>query len=258
MNKSHLLGAFCAGLFSLGSVSTANAALIASWSGDGNAIDSVAGRNGTLVGGAGYATGIQGQAFDFSGTTDYVTVPDDNVWSFGNDSFTVELWANFETYGEGAQSLSSIFIGHDEGGGERNKWFFYYDEARERLGFHINGGSGRDYILSPTQFTPDFGEWQHFAVTRSGSSYEFYADGNSLGIATNSMEILNANATLTIGKAENVGYFDGLIDEVHIYDEALTSAQIMEISGVPLPAAAWLFGSGLLGLIGMARRKKAA
>mgnify|MGYP001144910960 CR=1 FL=1 len=29
------------------------------------------------------------------------------------------------------------------------------------------------------------------------------------------------------------------------------------ISPVPLPAAAWLFGSGLLGLVGMARRKKA-
>jgi len=29
-------------------------------------------------------------------------------------------------------------------------------------------------------------------------------------------------------------------------------------SAVPVPAAAWLFGSGLLGLVGMARRKKAA
>ena len=30
------------------------------------------------------------------------------------------------------------------------------------------------------------------------------------------------------------------------------------ISSVPVPAAIWLFGSGLLGLVGMARRKKAA
>jgi hypothetical protein len=32
----------------------------------------------------------------------------------------------------------------------------------------------------------------------------------------------------------------------------------IEISQVPLPAAVWLFGSGLLGLVGIARRKKAA
>jgi hypothetical protein len=30
------------------------------------------------------------------------------------------------------------------------------------------------------------------------------------------------------------------------------------VSPVPIPAAVWLFGSGLLGLVGMARRKKAA
>jgi len=29
------------------------------------------------------------------------------------------------------------------------------------------------------------------------------------------------------------------------------------VSAVPVPAAVWLFGSGLLGLVGIARRKKA-
>jgi len=35
------------------------------------------------------------------------------------------------------------------------------------------------------------------------------------------------------------------------------SALVREISTVPVPAAVWLFGSGLIGLVGMARRKKA-
>jgi hypothetical protein len=34
--------------------------------------------------------------------------------------------------------------------------------------------------------------------------------------------------------------------------------EIDVVSPVPIPAAVWLFGSGLLGLIGIARRKKAA
>lgn len=37
-----------------------------------------------------------------------------------------------------------------------------------------------------------------------------------------------------------------------------TSVMTMQISQVPLPAAVWFFGSGLLGLVGMARRRKAA
>lgn len=32
---------------------------------------------------------------------------------------------------------------------------------------------------------------------------------------------------------------------------------VTDVSEVPLPAAIWLFGSGLIGLVGMARRKKA-
>ena len=37
----------------------------------------------------------------------------------------------------------------------------------------------------------------------------------------------------------------------------VASALVRDVSTVPVPAAAWLFGSGLLGLIGVARRKKA-
>ncbi len=36
------------------------------------------------------------------------------------------------------------------------------------------------------------------------------------------------------------------------------SMEVLSISTVPIPAAVWLFGSGLLGLLGIARRKKAS
>ncbi len=48
--------------------------------------------------------------------------------------------------------------------------------------------------------------------------------------------------------ANNACRFDALIDNVSI---------VTEVSAVPVPAAVWLFGSGLLGLVGVARRKKA-
>ncbi|HFD32315.1 MAG TPA: VPLPA-CTERM sorting domain-containing protein [Gammaproteobacteria bacterium] len=35
------------------------------------------------------------------------------------------------------------------------------------------------------------------------------------------------------------------------------AVQTGDVSAVPVPAAAWLFGSGLLGLVGAARRKRA-
>jgi hypothetical protein len=49
--------------------------------------------------------------------------------------------------------------------------------------------------------------------------------------------------------------FNGLIDELAIYDRALTQTEIQaHLAAVPVPTAAWLFSSGLLGLIGIARR----
>jgi hypothetical protein len=40
-------------------------------------------------------------------------------------------------------------------------------------------------------------------------------------------------------------------------DEEIVAEGTMSVSPIPIPAAVWLFGSGLLGLVGIARRKKA-
>ncbi len=65
-------------------------------SANGNAVDSIGGRNGTLVG-ATFNVGISGQAFSFDGGDDYVSVPDDDLWSFGSDPFSLATWVNFNT-----------------------------------------------------------------------------------------------------------------------------------------------------------------
>ncbi len=70
---------------------------------------------------------------------------------------------------------------------------------------------------------------------------------------------------LTSANFENTIYWGG-ISSITVNDVPLTNYQLISASGadyryatapVPLPAAVWLFGSGLLGLIGIARRKKA-
>jgi len=68
------------------------------------------------------------------------------------------------------------------------------------------------------------------------------------GIGTGIPDVPSATYSLTI--IAKVNHPGGSPTEVSSFDA--------EISAVPVPAAVWLFGSGLLGLIGMARRKKAA
>ena len=124
-----------------------------------------------------------------------------------------------------------------------------------------------------------------------GSDPSFTRDDNPAAAAANRVEVtpdalvgaafgnfagmsgpaLVAPITFTAGLAEGVAVFDlgpSSSSSVGGFFSAATfleqfpdyqgvSVEITGISEVPVPAAVWLFGSGLLGLIGMARRRTA-
>lgn len=202
--------------------------VISWWRGDGNAREVVAGHPSTLRGGTTFAPGIVGEAFHFAGTDAFVGVRDSDLWTFGTQDFTVELWVNFAQI-QGRDP----FMSHDVGPGGRNKWIFWYDE----LGHGISGPALRFHINSPTlgpqdpiiaPWTPTVGQWYHVAVTRGGSTYTLYIDGAPVATATHTAAIPDAAVPLTIGRAE--AYFlQGLIDEPALFTRALTAAEIHAI-----------------------------
>nr|MBK9650727.1 hypothetical protein [Bacteroidota bacterium] len=51
--------------------------------------------DGILNNGASYTIGKVGNAVEFDGSNDYISVPDDAKWAFGSNNFSVEFWANF-------------------------------------------------------------------------------------------------------------------------------------------------------------------
>ena len=230
--QGNLIGTNAAG--TAGVFSTpAQTSLIADWSGNGNALDSSGnGHNGTLVNGAGFGPGNIGQAFQFNGVNQYVSVPQSNAWAFGNGPFTVGLWADFSAIRQGALgSAPNVFTGADDGAGATNKWIFFYD-GKGHLAFHINTfSSGSTFLTPPTTFFPSVGAWNFYAITMSGGTFTFYVNGVSLGTATSSLAIPQVNAPLTIGQAEGLGYFDGGMEQVQIYNQALSPSQVAQLAG---------------------------
>ncbi|UQR62258.1 hypothetical protein LRP30_36640 [Bradyrhizobium sp. C-145] len=76
-------------------------------------------------GGATHVPGVTGNALQFNGSSDYVSVADSPDWNFGSGDFTLEFWANFNSIPSGsAGQPGDVLIGQDEGGGTTNKWFF--------------------------------------------------------------------------------------------------------------------------------------
>ncbi|OAQ20531.1 LamG domain-containing protein [Thermosulfurimonas dismutans] len=102
----------------------------------------------------------------------------------------------------------------------------------------------------------------HFvAVTYDGSTLRFYKDASLVGEVNISAGIQAANSPIYVG-ADFPGsdnYFYGIMDEVTLWQTALSSDQISTLysyngAPVPLPAGVWLLGGGLLGW-GIFRRK---
>ena len=237
--RSYSLAAIFGVLLFISQVSSALAqlptGLVSWWDGDlvsgHTAFDLGSGINGALVNDATVAPGKVGNAFSFDGIDDFVQVPDSNLWAFGSNDFSIGLWANFSTVDTGSRDqLRNVFVAHD--GAQPpfftvNKWIFHY--AENGLFFHIfDMTEGIPIFLGPFPFTPVVGQFHHFAVTRSSSTYTFYADGAAIGSTIDSRPIPNATAPLTIGQSEGVGFFHGLIDEVQIYSRALSQAEIQE------------------------------
>lgn len=206
--------------------------LIAWWPGDGDASDIVGGRDGTLVGGAGFAAGKVDQAFSFDGNG-FVSIPDDPLWTLGDNAFTVDLWVRFNSIGVNGRHT---FVGHSESGGEFNKWIFWFDEFGHvpspqfvpALRFHVNSPSVPPTDTTVAPWAAQVGTWYHVAVTREGSTYKLFIDGVNVVTDVDANTIPDPGVPLTIGGAEGLN-IDGMIDEVEIFNRALSDQEIASL-----------------------------
>ncbi|MGB8853330.1 MAG: LamG domain-containing protein [Pirellulales bacterium] len=151
-------------------------------------------------------------------------------------------------------------MGHDEGGGTTNKWFFSY-MSDGTLGLHINstGGSGV-FLTSPSAAPVATGTWNLFAITRSGSTYTFYKNSTSLGTVNYSTALPAIAAPLTIGQTgEGIGFVNGCLQNVQIFDTALSQSEVAALL-VPEPStlAGCVVALGSLGMYRLRRRRRHA
>jgi len=167
--------------------------------------------------------GMIDNALSFNGISDYISVPDNADWTFSDD-FTIALWVKFNTFNP--KWWESAFIGHDEGPYQANKWIFSYDTGDSKTLFHINYPGANGPIIKGNQWAAQAGVWYFIAVTRSGSTYTFYREGISDGAQSDGTAIPDASAPLTIGWAEEYATFDGALDDVRIYNKALSDVEI--------------------------------
>jgi hypothetical protein len=204
--------------------------------------DTAGGHNGT-INGAAWAAGKVGGALSFDGVNDYIRVPDNPSVRFTqNSSFTLCTWINpISTNGQGAllskwqtDSRSGLFTYTME-------WW----KANEVIGFGAcNSGHSYVYPASPDGIAP-VGVWSHIACVYDNRNMRIYVNGeleasgyfpySTTNVADNDLGI---GALITSGVER---YFGGTLDDVRIYNRALTAD---EIKNIPEPATIMLLSMG--------------
>jgi len=83
-------------------------------------------------------------------------------------------------------------------------------------------------------------EWHHYAMVKSGTSYQWYVDGMAQGVASNFVYSETSRIPFLIG-GDGVNkpneHFEGCIDDVVLYREALTAEEVVDVQNGYYPYA---------------------
>jgi len=180
--------------------------------------------------------GYSVESVDFDSASDqYVTMGNVALLNFERtDAFSFSVW--FKTTDTSQITLLSKFSSAGVG------WYFNLDSGA--VGLHLWAGSSSNRLgVRSTLLTYADGNWHHAVVTYDGSETAagivFVIDGvvdNGVTISeTISSNIANSWPVIIGGRAEPLYYWDGGIDEVAIYDAALSESEALWIYNFGAP-----------------------
>jgi hypothetical protein len=202
--------------------------------GEGTTTEDLTGNehNGVIKGASWFANGKYGKALSFDGEDDVVTVPD--TADLRLEEFTLEAWVRPVNCGLLEPVVAKL---HDEELG-----YALY------AGGDSNAGRPEGYILDGKEIDSHAVDsnalprhaWSHIAVTRDGAELRLYVDGELVDTGWASAVMAGGEGPMQIGGNEsfvNPEYFEGLIDEVRIYNRALGEEELRQTMEAALSTA---------------------
>ena len=190
----------------------------ASYSGSGTTWTADAGNNATLNGNMSYDQEL-GDFFDLDGAGDYASL---NTSGYLDGDFTVEMWWNFDVL-----SGYKMLWGASGYGGTGSGLGHYIDGATIKTWTDVNGTTTNPVTSGSVL---EQGKWHHIVLTRSGSTFTQYVDGNQVGTASGTNASLDSANTYIGSHYNAAGTYDvnGKVGQVRVYNKALAAEKVMQ------------------------------
>ena len=198
-----------------------------------NAADATSnGNTGTYNGGVtvqyapGAITSQADKAANFNGSTGYVSIPSSSSLNSPTHGLTIEAWIKTSL----SQTEPIVLKSYTSHNPPYYQYGLFQSGTGLRLDLATNGSNDRAYYFSSGQ-SITLGSWNYVVATWDGSTVRFYINGAAAGSSAATGTISTFSTPVDLATYENLrgssSYFwGGAIDEVAIYDHALTATQV--------------------------------
>jgi hypothetical protein len=203
-----------------------SAELVAYWTldeGSGNIVYDTSGNNNNgTINGATWCDGKYGKALQFNGQNNYVEVPSSDSLEI-DENVTIAAWINWIDAGD--TWLGILANGQQNGPWENYGLFVNRSSRFLYFTLSLNGG----HVVQQTSnnvIVPN--EWVHVCASWDGSKARIYINGQMKLETAQSGTLVPTGLPLRIGHRNgSPHYFNGTIDEVRVYNHALTESEIL-------------------------------
>ena len=236
--------------------------LISAWTFEGDNVDDIMGNaNGSLVGGAGFGDGVHGRALDVNGVDAYAEIPHHTSMDAMEQEFTHAVRAFIRASGDHG---GIVFKGEKVGWGP-NFHIRLITTGDTNLSYGSNNIKGAvDGEQEPdahnaegwlnADVSYELGTWIHMAQVANGQTLQAFLNGAPANITwgfhhDSGTEPVTLTAPYAVfpdfpillgtsrghgGEVDNFKYIDGMIDDVAIFDRALSAEEIAELANTNL------------------------
>ncbi len=197
-----------------------------------NADDAVGNNHGT-VNGATLTTdrrGVSSSAYSFNGSNNYIQVPHSSTFNI-TGAITLSVWLNTSNV-----NLSQRIIDKTTVGGSDAYTVDFRPSQQIRFIVANADSNGQTQAQSNAVFTQN-NQWYHFVVTYDNSNVRFYSDGILINTKTQTGSSVNNSNPLRFGANSllNGDWFNGKLDDIRIYNRALTDSEVQQLYQAEAP-----------------------